>query len=570
MLKTGRSNSAPFKIAAPKLPWVLRSRSRLFVTLFFTLAIPAAILTVLVALYVRNSLQTHVIRQNSILARIVASNFEDQFHSLREHVEDFTYRTKLIEYVSAHNDKLTRAKLDEFLRISPSFSRAFVTDAEGLIIADSSDSQALKGRSFSDRDWFLGAKSRSGAYVSAVYSRTNLDNAPVVTISCRIQDRRQTIGYFGGQFTTERLAKWLTEIKPALDGSILVLDQHYQPAIEASVGENAIHRGGGKKDTDERPIVELNNRGEFLVSRANVSSIGWSVIVEQPTRTVFAPVRALIQTILGFFLVSFVAMALIGFFWLETIFKFEARRESADNELRKFAADLQRSNDELQALCYSIAHDLRGPLRAVRGMAIALREDYSASLDELGKDYVSRLDGSAKRMDELTHDLIEYGRLSHVDVSLERVSLEAAVEKTLLSYAEEVKMKNGTVEVKRPLPTVQSHQLILEQILANLVGNSLKFVSPGIAPCVRIWADISGNRVIVRIRDNGIGIDPAHHQRIFGVFERLHTADAFPGTGIGLAIVRKGIERIGGKVGVDSKPGEGSCFWIDLPRASEA
>ncbi len=136
----------------------------------------------------------------------------------------------------------------------------------------------------------------------------------------------------------------------------------------------------------------------------------------------------------------------------------------------------------------------------------------------------------------------------------------------MANYANEIAEKNAKIEKKQSFPCVRAHRTVVELALNNLLGNALKFHPKGASPNIKIWTEqLPENRVRFYISDQGIGIAPEHQQRIFRVFERLHPSDAYPGTGIGLAIVKKGIERLGGAVGLISKPGEGSTFWFDLP-----
>jgi signal transduction histidine kinase len=170
-------------------------------------------------------------------------------------------------------------------------------------------------------------------------------------------------------------------------------------------------------------------------------------------------------------------------------------------------------------------------------------------------------------MDGLIQDLLQYGRLGHMDLPREPVDLSARIAAVLNYLAEEIKSSGGDVKVAEPLPQVWANVKVLDQVLSNLVGNALKFVEPGVSPQIRIGSELHAEMVRLWIQDNGIGIDAEHHERVFGVFERLNGTDAYPGSGIGLAIVRKGVERMGGRVGVESKLGAGSRFWLDLPHS---
>ena len=239
---------------------------------------------------------------------------------------------------------------------------------------------------------------------------------------------------------------------------------------------------------------------------------------------------------------------------------------SLNEQLEKRIAQLTETNQALEAFTYSIAHDLRAPLRAMLGFSRALLEDYGAKMDASGQEFANRIVSSAKRMDDLIQDLLSYSRLSREQIKLGPVKLEAALDEVLKQCEPQAWEKEAEIRVETMLSEVWAHKGVLVQMLANLVSNSLKFVATGVKPCVRIWAEEDDGWVRLSIQDNGIGIASEHHQRIFRVFERLHSTEQYPGTGIGLANVSKAAERMGGRVGVESQPDQGSRFWVELRR----
>jgi PAS domain S-box-containing protein len=227
-------------------------------------------------------------------------------------------------------------------------------------------------------------------------------------------------------------------------------------------------------------------------------------------------------------------------------------------------AQIQEINQELEAFTYSVSHDLRAPLRSIQGFATALLEDYSDRLDDLGIDYAQRLVNSAKQLDHLIQDLLAYSRLTQVEIRLYPIQLSEIVAKVLEQLDEQINQKQAEIIVIEPLHQVIGNQTILVQVIVNLVSNALKFVNPGIQPVIHIWTEKQHSNVRFWIEDHGIGINTEHYERIFRVFERLHGGETYPGTGIGLAIVRRGIERLGGRYGIESSDA-GSRFWIELP-----
>ncbi len=235
--------------------------------------------------------------------------------------------------------------------------------------------------------------------------------------------------------------------------------------------------------------------------------------------------------------------------------------------LTRTAAELHQANADLETFAYSLSHDLRAPLRAMQGFALALLEDYGDCLGALGREYAERIARAAEQMDELITDLRTYSQVSRWEMRPQTVFLDKVVTQALEALADAIQAADAELRVEGQLPAVRGYASTLRMVVTNLLSNAIKFVAPGAKPQVRLWADRLGDRVRLWVEDNGIGIPEEHLERIFRPFERLHGIEAYPGTGIGLAIVQRGVERMGGRIGVESEPGRGSRFWIELPSA---
>jgi len=226
---------------------------------------------------------------------------------------------------------------------------------------------------------------------------------------------------------------------------------------------------------------------------------------------------------------------------------------------RKLAA----ANRQLEAFVYSIAHDLRGPLRSMQGFSQLLVEEARTVLSETGRDYAERINKSAQFMDALLVDMLAFSRINYEDVELTAVELKSVVESTLARLQPDIMQKHACVENSGAWPAVLAHEPTLIQVLFNLVSNALKFIRPGVPPLVRLSSEKRADKIRVWVEDNGIGIAPDHQDQIFRPFIRLE-GEKYGGTGIGLSIVQKGVERMGGRVGVESSLGQGSRFWFEL------
>ncbi|PYU97091.1 MAG: hypothetical protein DMG08_00665 [Acidobacteria bacterium] len=231
--------------------------------------------------------------------------------------------------------------------------------------------------------------------------------------------------------------------------------------------------------------------------------------------------------------------------------------------IQKLNEDLQEANRELEAFSYTVSHDLRAPLRALKGYTDILLEDYGPKLEATAKEYLSNLERAVVRMDALTRDLLSYSRIVRQQIELEPVCVDAVCrEVTAMNPA--LQPPNTEMVVPPDLLPVRAHPTLLGQCLANLLDNAAKFVAPGVTPRIHIRTEPRGDRVRIWVEDNGVGIDPAHHQKIFGIFERVGNLKTNQGTGIGLAIVARAAQRMGGICGVESSVGNGSRFWIEL------
>lgn len=257
---------------------------------------------------------------------------------------------------------------------------------------------------------------------------------------------------------------------------------------------------------------------------------------------------------------------------LEDVTELELAREAlrkANEELERRVTErtqaLLKSYDQMEAFCYSIAHDLRAPLRSMTGFSELLVEEFAGQMTETGKDYAGRIQRSAEHMDHLIRDLLSYGRLNTEPLTATDVDLGKVLRDVVTEYEKDIRERRAKVRRKGRLPRVHGHPSVLHIVLANLISNGLKFVAPGVRPQIEVFAERRDEWTRVWVADNGIGIAPEDHGKVFGVFQRLHHQNTYPGTGIGLAIVAKGVERMGGHLGLESEPGKGSRFWFEVP-----
>lgn len=241
-------------------------------------------------------------------------------------------------------------------------------------------------------------------------------------------------------------------------------------------------------------------------------------------------------------------------------------REELEQIVQERTAKLRETVGELEAYSYSIAHDMRAPLRAMQGFSQILLEEQADRLDDDGREHLRRIVNAANRLDNLIQDILTYSKLTRGELERDRVDLDRLVREMIEHYPN-FQPPLAEVHVEHPLLPVLGHEASLNQCVSNLVANAVKFIPPGTTPRVRVWTESRDDRVRLWVEDNGIGISEENQQRIFDIFVRVNPDKTFPGTGIGLSIVRKAVERMGGTVGLESQLGHGSRFWVELPKA---
>jgi len=255
----------------------------------------------------------------------------------------------------------------------------------------------------------------------------------------------------------------------------------------------------------------------------------------------------------------------------QVAFAIERRRtgENLERMVNERTASLREAIAQMEEFSYSISHDLRAPVRAMQCYAEVLMEDYGTELDEHAKKYLDRIIQSGVRMDRLIQDILTYSRLSRREIKLQPIGLDKLTRDIVNQYVDMKPASGVEISVAGALMPVVGHEASLSQAISNLLNNAVKFIAPGTKPRIRVWTERRNGEVRLWVEDNGIGIKPEYQHRLFNVFERVHPEKNYEGTGIGLAIVRKAAERMGGKAGVESNGVDGSKFWIQLPAAEK-
>ena len=251
---------------------------------------------------------------------------------------------------------------------------------------------------------------------------------------------------------------------------------------------------------------------------------------------------------------------LTGYVWISTDI---SERKETENALARHVVELARSNEDLEQFAYAASHDLQEPLRAIAGFTKMLARRYQDQSDRDPDNLVARTISATTRMQAITNDLLAYSRVGRDGETVEPADIAAIVDQVIDDLGTSIE-ETGAAVTHYSLPTVMANRSLLVQVCGNLIGNAIKFHGEE-PPRVHVSAELVGKEWVLSVRDNGMGIDSQYAERIFLIFQRLHTRDEFPGTGIGLAICKKAVDRLGGRIWVNSQPGEGSTFHFTVP-----
>lgn len=305
---------------------------------------------------------------------------------------------------------------------------------------------------------------------------------------------------------------------------------------------------------DSGPLVSILDRALNSISRELLDEITarhMDLNLQASARLELFKERALSATLI-------VAAAGLLLLWRFASLRKEVRqRREAEHQLREI-------NRSLEVFAHAISHDLKTPLRAIHGLIQVLGEDCGPLLDARGKDYLARINTSSQRMDRMLNGLLDYSKTSCSHVTATTVSLSRLLPELVAEMPEE---QQRFIHLEGEFPAVQANPSLLGRSISNLLYNALKYVPRERTPDVRVSATRSGHRVILSVKDNGYGIAPENQRKVFDLFQRVPSPSRteVEGTGIGLAVVAKAMERMGGRFGVESEPGQGSRFWLELP-----
>ena len=490
-------------------------------------------------------------------------------------------------------------------RISPTALEIFLTTPDGIVTVSSLPSRV--GTIVRDQDCF--SKGLRSVCVEDLHSP---DGNPQWLIAAPISPLANSniVGFIGIRMDSRKMSDLTSgrrvqrfgsvsqSVRIGQSGETYIVDRHGVMITESRFATN-----GSMPKISTAPIrsaVEKSNlfsgiypdyRGIPVIGASVlIPELGWTIVSEIDLNEALSPVRYFRNILLATFGVVAVLFVLISVLFTRAIIRpihafrraetalaegdersvFVADSEIPNNELgdvlrkrNERLRNLQETRGELEKLSYSIVHDMRAPLRTIAGFSRVLIEDHAKQLDPEGRDLLLRMMSAADRQDRLIQDVLAYHGYVRNQFPLAPVDLDQVISDILMTYSE-FQPPKADIKVRRPLGRVLAHETLITQCISALLNNACKFVAPGVRPKIRIWTEKIPNQVKLWIEDNGIGIAAEHQERIFDIFQTLHRANVYPGTGIGLPLTKKAVERMNGTIGVESRVGAGSRFWIAL------
>jgi PAS domain S-box-containing protein len=242
-------------------------------------------------------------------------------------------------------------------------------------------------------------------------------------------------------------------------------------------------------------------------------------------------------------------------------------REHLEDLVKSRTEELEAKNKEMETFTYSVSHDLKAPLRGIDGYSRLLSEEYAEKLDEEGLRFLANIRYSTDQMTQLIEDLLTYSRMERRDLRATQINIRALIDELILEREHEISSKSAQVESKIPTEQMICDRDSMRQIMGNLLDNAIKFTREKTRANIEIGGSETPDAWKFWVKDNGVGFDPKYQDRIFGIFQRLHRAEDYPGTGVGLALVQKAVHRMGGSIRAEGKPGEGAVFFLEIPKS---
>lgn len=512
------------------------------------------------------------------LAYVTAITVDERFDRLTDVAVALATRVRFRKLVSEGKWNEAMQILKDVPQSFPFIDRLVLHDPAGTYMVDWPTLPSSRGKNFADRDWYQGVSRKWEPYVSNVYRRGATPAINVVGVAAPINDDRGKVtGVLLLQIKVDALFEWAGGVDVGRAGFLDVVDRSGTIASDPNLPRAATVKNISEAGTVQKALrgergIEIFRdpvRGEErLVAYEPIPKYGWAVIMGQPTAVAFAAKDRLLREVVTAYGLILILFAVVGFMGYRIMAQ---RRRNAlaaqqnmelERRVSERTAQLEASNKELEGFSYSVSHDLRAPLRAIEGFSRMVVEDHAGQLADEGRRQLDVVIQNCRRMGQLIDDLLAFSRLGRQPITRSRIDMTALAREALAELGARGPAEGVSIGA---LPAISGDRPLLRQVWINLLSNAIKFSGRIENPRIQVGGATQSREAIYYVKDNGAGFAMAYQQKLFGVFQRLHSEDEYPGTGVGLAIVHRIVTRHGGRVWAEGKEGEGATFYFALP-----
>ena len=545
--------------------------------------VPLAVLTYTAVTLSSDTVRGEVQANVKASSRLEAQVVQVRVQGLVEEVHGFEGDPVMIDALgggrpASRDLPVLQALMNKFLQSDPELSFVSIDDPSGRTIVVSPLTPATIGQDFSYRDWYRGVTRTGAPYVSSAYRTAAAGHPLVVTIAVPIRasagsgTTAPVLGYMVVGYPLAGVEQFVQEFSRSQGIALTITDQRGVILAAPTPPKGLVLEARDPRVVSalagRSGVTTINEKGRAVLSGfAPVAGFGWTVHADVLESTAFASMNdlraAVVSTAGGLAVLLLLGSLLLGRAWRA---RDDTKAEVAvrAQELERANIELGRSNDELEQFAYVASHDLSEPLRAISGPISLVARRYQGQLDDEADQFIGFAVDGCQRMQKMIDDLLVYSRIGRLERSFEPTDCNLVVDTVLTALGPAISETGASIHVEQ-LPVVSAEATQLSQVFQNLIANALKFVATDVTPEVAVAVEPAGAQWRFTITDNGIGIDPAHRERIFAMFKRLHSREEYPGTGIGLALVKKIVERHGGRIGVEDAPNRtGTRFWFTL------
>ena len=573
----------------------------------------------------KKSVRQEVLDDNLIQANLAAEFTSNYIEVIQANIRSFASRPLISVYINENDLESASKMLKEFVQIQTVLDTCGLYDANGIQLAISDPNATSVGQSFADREWFQQAIAKKQPFQSIPIKSRVTGNAIAPYATPILNEQGQPIGVFSGAISLVKLSEVIAKISSDQDVNYSIIDIRNGGLILANDDQQLILTQLPEENdiityisSGESGAVELsNNKGEKeLVGFAPISNLPWGVIITIQSKAAFSSIEILTQTASTISIIIVLLAAILGGLFVlqittpirrlvddtkeigkgnldyeikttgkgeiaqlsrsfsdmtKDLKKVMISNEKLEQLVKERTSQLEISNKELESFSYSVSHDLRAPLRHVHGFVEMLKDHLKENTDDKSQHYLKTISQATKDMGQLIDDLLSFSRIGKTQIVNEKIDLNLIINDLIISYHQEIKSKNIKWNIAK-LPAISGDNSMIRQVFDNLISNALKFTRLKESAIIEIGSEPDTEKkdyVIIYIKDNGAGFDMRYIEKLFGVFQRLHSQNDFEGTGIGLANVKQIVQKHGGRVWANGAVDDGAMFYFTLPKYKE-